>query len=85
MARSIFITGASSGIGEALAVEFARRGYDIAIAARRADRLEAQASRLRGLGASRVLAVTLDVTDFDGIAGALQRAAPSWAGSTSWS
>jgi NAD(P)-dependent dehydrogenase (short-subunit alcohol dehydrogenase family) len=75
LARSIFITGASSGIGEALAVEFARRGYDIAIAARRADRLEAQASTLRGLGASRVLPVALDVTDFDGIAGALQRAA----------
>jgi NAD(P)-dependent dehydrogenase (short-subunit alcohol dehydrogenase family) len=32
MTRSIFITGASSGIGEALAAEFARRGYDIAIA-----------------------------------------------------
>ncbi len=74
MARSIFITGASSGIGEALAVEFAQRGYDIAIAARRADRLEAQANRLRGLGATRVLPVALDVTDVDGIAGALQRA-----------
>lgn len=75
MARSIFITGASSGIGEALAVEFARRGYDIAIAARRADRLEAQASTLRGFGASRVLPVTLDVTDFEGIGEALRRAA----------
>jgi len=74
LARSIIITGASSGIGEALAVEFAQRGYDIAIAARRADRLEAQANRLRGLGATRVLPVTLDVTDVDGIAGALQRA-----------
>jgi hypothetical protein len=74
LARSIFITGASSGIGEALAVEFAQRGYDIAIAARRADRLEAQANRLRGLGATRVLPVALDVTDVDGIAGALQRA-----------
>jgi NAD(P)-dependent dehydrogenase (short-subunit alcohol dehydrogenase family) len=75
LARSIFITGASSGIGEALAVEFARRGYDIAIAARRADRLDAQASRLLGLGATRVLPVTLDVTDFDAIAGTLRRAA----------
>jgi hypothetical protein len=74
MAQSIFITGASSGIGEALAVEFARRGYDVAIAARRAERLEAKAVELRKLGAGRVLAVTLDVTDFDGIAGALRRA-----------
>jgi NAD(P)-dependent dehydrogenase (short-subunit alcohol dehydrogenase family) len=75
LARSIFITGASSGIGEALAVEFARRGYDIAIAARRADRLDAQAGMLRGLGATRVLTLTLDVTDFDAIAGTLRHAA----------
>ena len=75
MARSIFITGASSGIGEALAAEFARRGYDIAIAARRVERLESLAERLRGLGASRVLTVALDVTDFDAIGTALQRAA----------
>jgi len=74
VARSILITGASSGIGEALAVEFARRAYDIAIAARRADRLDALASRLRGLGATRVLTLTLDVTDFDAIAGALRHA-----------
>ena len=75
MARSIFITGASSGIGAALAAEFARRGYDLAIAARRVDRLEELAGRLRGLGAARVLPVSLDVTDFDGVAGALKRAA----------
>ncbi|NJD32715.1 MAG: SDR family NAD(P)-dependent oxidoreductase [Gammaproteobacteria bacterium] len=75
VSRSIFITGASSGIGEALAVEFARRGYYVAIAARRADRLEALAGRLRAAGAGRVLAVSLDVTDFGGIAGALRRAA----------
>jgi hypothetical protein len=75
LATSIFITGASAGIGEALAVEFARRGYDLAIAARRADRLAALADRLRQLGAGRVLPLALDVTDFDGIAGALQSAA----------
>lgn len=75
MARSIFITGASSGIGEALAVEFARRGYAIAIAARRLERLEALAARLTGLGAAAVLPVTLDVTDFDAIDAALGRAA----------
>lgn len=75
MARSIFITGASSGIGEALANEFARRGYDIAIAARRTDRLEALARQLSAQGAVRVLPITLDVTDFPAIDAALERAA----------
>jgi hypothetical protein len=75
MARSIFITGASAGIGEALAAEFARRGYDIALAARRVDRLEALAARLRALGARRALAVSLDVTDSGSVCDALEGAA----------
>ena len=74
MAQSIFITGASSGIGEALAVEFARRGYAVALAARRVERLEALAARLPGLGAAAVLPVALDVTDFPSIDAALDRA-----------
>jgi len=56
-----FITGASSGIGAALAVEFARRGADVVLAARRADRLEEVAERVRGQG-RRALVVSCDVT-----------------------
>ena len=75
MAKSIFITGASSGLGEAIAVEFARRGYAIAIAARRVERIQALADRLRNEGAAAVLPVALDVTDFASIDAALERAA----------
>jgi len=75
MAKSIFITGASSGLGEAIAVEFARRGYSIAIAARRVERIQALADRLRDQGAAAVLPVALDVTDFASIDAALERAA----------
>ena len=82
MPRSIFITGASSGIGEALAVEFARRGYAVAIAARRLDRLDALAARLKGLGATAVLPLALDVTDFVSIDAALGRAASEFGAST---
>lgn len=75
MAQSIFITGASSGLGEALAVEFARRGYAVAIAARRVERIESLAARLKQAGAAAVLPLALDVTDFQSIDGALERAA----------
>jgi short-subunit dehydrogenase len=57
----VFITGASSGIGAALAREFARNGADLALAARRVDRLEALAADLRNLG-RRVLVLACDVT-----------------------
>jgi len=75
VARSIFITGASSGLGEAIAAEFARRGYAIAIAARRVERIEALGARLEELGAASVLPLALDVTDFASIDAALERAA----------
>ena len=45
--RNLVITGASSGIGEALALEAARRGGRVAIVARRADRLASVLERCR--------------------------------------
>jgi NADP-dependent 3-hydroxy acid dehydrogenase YdfG len=55
------VTGASSGIGEATALALAEAGAAVVIGARRGDRLDALATRLRDDGA-RVLQLALDVT-----------------------
>ncbi len=60
--KVVLITGASAGIGLAVAREAARRGSDLALTARRADRLERLATELRLLGVS-VLVVPADLDD----------------------
>ena len=56
--RVVAITGASSGIGEATALACARAGAAVALAARRKDRLEAVANRVREGGGTAVAIVT---------------------------
>ena len=70
--RTAFITGASSGIGATLAEAFAEAGAAVALVARRVDRIEPAAARLRAVG-RRALAVTLDVTRTADIAAAFDR------------
>ena len=63
--QRILITGASAGIGRALAFEFAERGRDLALCARRLDRLEALRVELQQRYPGIKVAVrALDVTDY---------------------
>lgn len=55
------ITGASSGIGRALAIEYARRGHDVVLTARRVERLQQLAAELQQHGVE-ALAVAGDVS-----------------------
>jgi NADP-dependent 3-hydroxy acid dehydrogenase YdfG len=66
------VTGASSGIGAAAAISLAARGATVAIAARRKDRLDQLADRLRGQGGT-VLVLETDVTDEQEATGAVER------------
>ncbi|MFB7503849.1 SDR family oxidoreductase [Streptomyces broussonetiae] len=60
--RTVVVTGAASGIGEALALQLAAEGARVALLARRADRLRALVERIRADG-GEALAVAADVTD----------------------
>ncbi len=59
------ITGASAGIGSAFAAAYAARGYDLALVARRRDRLEAWAARLSEVHPVRTFAIPADLASVD--------------------
>ncbi|WP_158888401.1 SDR family oxidoreductase [Amycolatopsis anabasis] len=64
--KNILITGASSGLGEGMARRFAAKGRNLALCARRTDRLDALADELRAAHpGSTVLTRALDVNDHD--------------------
>ena len=68
MRKRILITGASSGLGRGMAREFAGAGRDLALCARRLDRLEALKTELEAEHPGiRVAVRSLDVTDHDAV------------------
>ena len=64
-----FVTGASSGIGEAFACRLAAEGWDLAITARRGERLRALAERLTGGHGVSVQTHVADLADPGDVAG----------------
>ncbi len=76
-AGTALITGASSGIGEALAARFARGGFDLVLVARRADMLNALAETLRAEHGAKVWVAPADLSLPDApaqLAAAMKRA-----------
>lgn len=69
--RVAVVTGASAGLGANFAKVLARQGADIAILARRKEKLEAVAEEIRGLGV-KCLAVQCDITSTEDIKAAVE-------------
>jgi short-subunit dehydrogenase len=63
--QAVWIIGASSGIGEALAYEVSKRGGRLLLSARRIDRLRAVASECVRLGSAQAETLELDVLRFE--------------------
>ena len=73
--KTVWVTGASSGIGEALAKGFAARGAAVIVSGRKLDELQ----RVAGLIGDAALALPFEATDFEGLPNAVD-AAWRWKG-----
>ena len=71
--RTAFITGASRGIGKAVALNLSQAGYRVVLAARAMDKLEEVASAIKADG-REAYAVELDLTSQDSIKNAFAKA-----------
>jgi len=81
MRKSIWITGASSGIGYALAMEMAARGYAVGLSARNEDALESLKTEIQTRHPETLVSVQpLDVIDHDRVPEVLQHTAADLGG-----
>jgi short-subunit dehydrogenase len=72
--KVVIVTGASSGIGEATAREFAKQGAKIVLAARRVDKLESLAQEISGMRtAAETLVVQADLSKLEDIQNMIQQ------------
>jgi short-subunit dehydrogenase len=76
----VWITGASSGIGEACAYLYAKRGDSVVVTSNEKEKLEEVASKCLGLGARGAVALPFDLQDSDGIPGLVQQAWDAFGG-----
>ena len=72
------ITGATSGFGKAIAIVFAKHGYNIIITGRRKDRLDILEKELLGIGKVSVLSLNFDVRNHTKVEAAIESMPEQW-------
>jgi len=77
--KTVFVTGASAGIGAATALAFAAEGARLLLAARRAGKLAEVASQAKARGAPEVHSIDLDVRDHRAVQNAIDSLPEEWA------
>jgi 3-hydroxy acid dehydrogenase/malonic semialdehyde reductase len=73
-----FITGATSGIGEACATLFAQQGYQLILVGRRSDRLEQLSQQLSNSFSIQIMPVVADVRDKEQLSNLLDALPDTW-------
>jgi NAD(P)-dependent dehydrogenase (short-subunit alcohol dehydrogenase family) len=81
--RSVFITGASAGVGRATAQAFARRGWNVALLARDPSGLESTRNEVEQVG-GRALTYSTDVADADAVFAAADDVVRQWGAIDVW-
>ncbi|MEL7121722.1 MAG: SDR family NAD(P)-dependent oxidoreductase, partial [Bacteroidota bacterium] len=76
--KTVFITGATSGIGKATAIEFAKNGHRLIINGRRVERLDAFKAELEESYNIEVLTLPFDVRDMEAVNGAVDSLEGVW-------
>jgi short-subunit dehydrogenase len=84
MTQTVVVTGASAGVGRAVAQAYARRGARLALIARGAAGLDGAARECRDLGAAEVLTHRLDIADADAVDRAADETAARCGGPDVW-